>query len=128
MQGETENWLEQAGSDYKDARLLWENHRYGGAILFYQQAVEKILKGYIVEHKKKVPTKTHKVEFLLKEADLDISDLVLKTGVEELSKSYIRVRYPDLSRQYYRKREKSELLVKLAEQLYLWVKGKFKNH
>ena len=128
MPEEAVNWLDQAESDYKDAQLLWKNHRYGGAILFYQQAVEKILKGYIVDHKNKVPVKTHRIELLLKEAELNISELKLKTEVEELSKSYIRVRYPDLNRQYYRKRERSEPLIKLGEKLYLWVKDKFKNH
>ncbi len=122
-------WLEQAESDFRDARLLWENHRYGSAILLYQQSVEKLLKAYISGVTKKVPEKTHRIEVLLKDAKLDSEEIKVESNeVEELSKAYIRVRYPDLNRQYYQKREKAETLVKLSEKLYLWIKEKFKNH
>ena len=48
--------------------------------------------------------------------------------VEELSKAYIRVRYPDLNRQYYQRRDRVEPLVKLSETLYIWVKNKLKKN
>ncbi|MBI3559003.1 HEPN domain-containing protein [Candidatus Gottesmanbacteria bacterium] len=125
---EIKNWQEQAESDLKDARLLWENHRHGAAILFYQQAVEKILKAYIIFSKKETPSKTHRIEDLMKTAELNGDELKAETKVEELSKAYIRVRYPDLNRQYYRKRERAEPMVKLGEKVYQWVKSKFKSH
>ena len=123
-------WLTQAESDFKDAKLLWENHRYGASILFYQQAVEKIIKAYIVKTKKVVPRKSHRIEILLGDAGLNASETEKTEGikVEELSKAYIRVRYPDLNRQYYQRRDRVEPLVKLSETLYLWVKTKFKKN
>jgi len=51
MRSETKRWLNLAEDDYKNALLLWENRRYGATVFFYQQAIEKILKAYIVEHK-----------------------------------------------------------------------------
>lgn len=123
-------WLTQAESDYKDAKLLWENHRYGSSLLFYQQAIEKIIKGYIVKYKKVVPRKSHRIEILLNDAGLDAGEVEEAVGIktEELSKAYIRVRYPDLNRQFYQRRERVEPLVKLSESLYLWIKNRFKKN
>lgn len=126
MRDETKVWFNLAKDDYKSARILWENRRYGATVFYYQQSVEKILKAFIVENKKKVPTKTHRVEVLLKEADLDIKEIDAP-DVTELSKAYIRVRYPDLSKQYYRRRDRVEPLVTMAKEVYLWVRNKFKK-
>ena len=52
---------------------------------------------------------------------------ITSPDVTELSKAYIRVRYPDLSKQYYRRRVRVEPLVKVAQEVYLWVKQKFKK-
>ncbi len=129
MNEDTKAWLAQAESDFKDAGLLWDNHRHGAAILFYQQAVEKILKAYIVEKKRKAPRKTHRIEVLLGEAEINDKEIALttETSIEELSKSYIRVRYPDLNKQYYQKRENAKPVMTLGKELYLWVKNKLKK-
>lgn len=76
-------WLEQAESDQKDAALLWKNHRYGSAILLYQQSVEKLLKAYISGVNKKIPLKTHRIEDLLKEAKLkSYQKLIFGLGIQ----------------------------------------------
>lgn len=126
MKEEAKIWFDLAQEDEKGAALLWENHRYGLAVFLFQQAVEKILKSYIVEYRNKVPGKTHRIEILIDEADLDLNELD-RPDVAELSKAYIRVRYPDLSKQYYRTKERSQPLVKMAGSVYLWVKNKFKT-
>ncbi len=126
MRSETKLWLKLADEDYKNALLLWENRRYGATVFFCQQAVEKLLKAYIVEYKKKLPTKTHRIEVLIKEAGLDLEE-IKSPDVTELSKAYIRVRYPDLNKQYYRKRDRVEPLVTIAKEVYIWVKRKFKK-
>ncbi|MBI3559518.1 HEPN domain-containing protein [Candidatus Gottesmanbacteria bacterium] len=126
MRRESTIWFELAEDDYENALLLWENRRYGATVFFCQQAVEKLLKAYIVEHKKKVPTKTHRIEVLIKEAGLNL-DEVSPSDVTELSKAYIRVRYPDLNKHYYRRRDRVEPLMKQAKQVYLWVKQKLKK-
>lgn len=126
MKKETKLWFDLAEDDYKNALLLWENRRYGATVFFFQQAAEKILKAYIIEFKHKAPVKTHRIELLIREAGLDLEE-INKPKTEELSKAYIRVRYPDLSRKYYRKRADIETLVKIAKEVYLWIKNKFKK-
>ena len=126
MKPETNVWLGLAEDDFQNAKLLWRNHRYGATVFFYQQAVEKILKAYIIESQNIIPQKTHRIELLVKEARLN-RDEISPTSVEELSKAYIRVRYPDLSRQYYTKKENVKPLVVIAERVYLWTKKKLKE-
>lgn len=124
MKEETKIWLSLAEEDLKDANLLWENHRYGATVFSSQQAVEKLLKAYIIEFRSILPSKTHRIESLLEEAALT-PNITIKTNIEELSKAYIRVRYPDLNKQYFRKREQVEPLFTLAKELYLWIKKQF---
>lgn len=126
MRPETKLWLTLADEDYQNAQLLWKNHRYGATVFFSQQAVEKILKAYIVEFQKTLPPKTHRIEMLIQAANLDVSEIG-SPNVDELSKAYVRVRYPDLNKQYYTARNKVEPLVVIAETVYLWVKRKFKK-
>lgn len=126
MKAESKVWIKLAEEDYKNAELLWENHRYGATVFFYQQAVEKILKAYIVENKSKLPAKTHRIELLIQDAGLSASDIG-NPKIEELSKAYIRVRYPDLNKQYYRRRDQVMPLITMAKTVYLWVKKTFKQ-
>ena len=126
MKNEAKLWFDMAQEDWENALLLWKNHRYGLTIFSCQQAVEKILKAYIVEYKNKVPSKTHRIENLIEEAGLDLSE-IQNPQVIELSKSYIRVRYPDLNQQYFRSKELTEPLFIMSKGVFLWVKNKFKK-
>jgi len=42
--------------------------------------------------------------------------------VKDLSLSYVRLRYPDLDREYYSDKEKVMKLISFAEDFYLWIK------
>lgn len=124
MKDETKLWFDLANEDHESAVLLWENHRYGLSVFLSQQALEKMLKAYIVEYKNKVPPKTHRIEHLIEAAELDPKDIG-SPDVIELSKAYIRVRYPDLNKQYYQTKEHAQPLVDMAGEVFLWIKNKF---
>jgi len=123
MKKEAKLWLNLAKEDFEDMRYMWKVKRYRGAVLFAQQAVEKIIKGYIVENKSKSPRKIHTIEELVKDAGLDILEIG-NPEVKELSKAYTRVRYTDLSIQYYPSKGIVEPLLKMAQEIYLWVEKK----
>lgn len=127
MKKETKVWIEQAEDDYKNCNLLTKSKSYRGAVLFAQQSVEKILKAYILEFKNEIPRKTHRIEHLLKDTELNFDNFDIK-HIEELSKSYTWVRYPDMSQRFYTKKDITEMLLVVAKELYLWVKTKFKNN
>ena len=55
--------------------MTWKTKRYVYAIMFWQQAVEKIIKAYITEEMNILPRKTHDVDHLLQQAKLDIGAL-----------------------------------------------------
>ena len=87
MEPETKLWLTLANDDFQNTQLLWKNRRYGATVFFSQQAVEKILKAYIVEFRKTLPPKTHRIEILIQAAKLDLSEID-SPAVDALSKAY----------------------------------------
>lgn len=78
----------------------------------------------MIEYYDRIPTKTHRIERLMEEAKLTL-DFEPVVDIAELSKAYIRVRYPDLNKSYFSKREKVEPLFLVAKKVFLWVKNKF---
>lgn len=103
-----------------------EARRYRGAVFFGQQAVQKIIKAWIVEYKNQVPRKSHNIKILLKDTGLNLEE-IKELDVNELTLVYTRVRYTDLSQQYYNTKEKADKILKIAEVVYKWIEKKFKN-
>ena len=127
MKTQAKIWFDLAEEDYQNALLLWENHRYGGAVFFAQQSVEKILKAFIVEHMSKIPRKSHRIETLVEDAGLDLAEID-NLEVIELSKAYTRVRYPDLNKKYFSAKARVEPLIVMTHTIYSWVKNKLTKH
>ena len=125
MKKETKEWSQIAKDDREIAIEMWKTKKNVYAVMFWQQAVEKIIKAYIVESIDVLPKKTHDLDVLLKQAKLDITELPL-TNVKELSLAFTRTRYEDLSRKHYMKRSVVEPLVIMAEKLYLWIEKQLK--
>lgn len=127
MKKETRNWIKIAGEDKDIAKMTWRTKRYVYSIMFWQQAVEKIIKAYIVEFMNQVPKKSHDIDQLLKQGEIKIDELKLKDA-KEITRAFIRTRYEDLSRKYYSKKEKVEPLIKKAQTIYLWIEKKLIDH
>ena len=75
---ETKEWLNIAKEDKEIAEMTWKTKRYVYAIMFWQQAVEKIIKAYIVEERNILPRKIHDLDQLLQQAKLNIKELDIK--------------------------------------------------
>lgn len=126
MKKETKNWLSIAKEDKEVAEMTWKTKRYVYAIMFWQQAVEKILKAYIVEVNNTLPKKTHDIDQLLQQAKLDTDQLGIQ-NTKEITRAFMRTRYEDLSRQYYSDKNKVEPLIRQAQIIYLWIDKLLKN-
>jgi len=126
MKKETILWMQQAQEDYDMMLLAWEHHKYNHTVLFGQQAVEKIIKAYIIENRSVAPRKIHFIEVLIKDARLDLSE-IKSPDVTRLSFGYTRVRYPDLTKKYYESRIEVNKLFVMAKAVYIWVYKKLKN-
>ena len=126
MKKETKEWLGIAKEDREVAEMTWKSKRYVYAIMFWQQAVEKIVKAYIVEVTSTLPRKSHDIDQLLKQAKLSLSELKIKE-TKELTRAFMRTRYEDLSRKYYSDKKKVEPLIKQAQIIYLWIEKLLNN-
>ncbi|KKP60152.1 MAG: hypothetical protein UR56_C0029G0011 [Candidatus Roizmanbacteria bacterium GW2011_GWC2_34_23] len=126
MKKETKEWLNIAEEDKEVAEMTWKTKRYVYAIMFWQQAVEKIIKAYTTEVVNILPKKTHDIDQLLQQAKLNINELDIK-DTKELTRAFMRTRYEDLSRKYYSDKKKVEPLVKQAQEIYLWIEKLLNN-
>jgi len=127
MKKETKEWLNIAKEDKEVAEMTWKTKRYVYAIMFWQQAVEKVIKAYIIEMVNILPRKTHDIDQLLQQAKLNINELNIK-DTKEITRAFMRTRYEDLRRQYYSDKKKVEPLIKQAQIIYLWIEKLLKNH
>ncbi|PIY71900.1 hypothetical protein COY87_03735 [Candidatus Roizmanbacteria bacterium CG_4_10_14_0_8_um_filter_33_9] len=126
MKKESKLWFDLAEEDFHNMELMIKEKSHRASVFFAQQAVEKLLKAFNIEKKHKVPRKTHKIEQLLHDAGLK-GYIITVDRIEELSKSYTWVRYPDLSTRFYSKKDITTKLLVTAKELYIWVKHEFKN-
>lgn len=126
MKKEAKLWFDLAEEDFHNMEVMIKEQSHRAAVFFAQQAVEKLLKAFIIERIKVLPKRTHKIEVLMKDAQIK-NEKIKEEQVEELSKAYTWVRYPDLSRRFYTKKEITKELLVTAKTLYLWIRNIFKN-
>lgn len=122
-----ESWLDIAQEDFENGEVLLQNKRYSGALLFFQQSVEKALKAHCFIKSGDIPPKSHDLAVLLDNTDLPQASIDMNF-LKKLSLSYIRLRYPDLDRTYYSDKEKILELIEFAKSLYLWIKDQFNTN
>ena len=126
MKEETQPWLLQAEEHYQDVLYLYEGSRYSLAVYSCHQALEKILKAAIVEFTGKLPSKSHNLDALAREAALTLPE-EWYTDLAEITRHFWHVRFPDFQKYVYTTKEKAEPTVSKTRELYLWIKEKFKT-
>lgn len=95
MKPKTKTWHELAKNDLDFARsLLDDKERLYYCVHFCHQAIEKILKAAVQEFTNEVPLRTHNLQKLLKQSELEFS----KNQTEfllRLNPHYISTKYPE---------------------------------
>ncbi len=128
MKKETKVWLEQSKEHKKDAQYCLKGARYGLSLYCYHQALEKIFKAAIIEFVNKVPTKSHQLDYLLKETELSDSKSQWFEELAKITQHFWRIRYPDIRlSNKYSSEEKVKEIVKNFTEIYQWVENKLKN-
>lgn len=92
---ETDNWFEYARQDLQMAELAFREEIFNQSCFHSQQAVEKLLKGYLLASNKPYP-KIHSLGDLLNlstKVDKEFDNF--KEKCLKLDKYYIPMRYPD---------------------------------
>ena len=127
MKKATENWLKIAQSELSAADVLFENSNYLKALEHCHAALEKLLKGIIVEHDKQL-YKIHDLLKLVSEALVDNLQQDIKKTLNELNNIYMSTRYPDefdlLHAEYDKSR--TEDILKETKRIFKWLKEKLK--
>jgi len=106
---------------------LFEGAKYPQSVYFICQAIEKLLKAYLIEFQQIRPEKIHRLEKLAIQTKLQFSSDQLNQ-LEQLTIHYNRIRYPDYSQEYYNTRAKVEPIINQGKTLYLWIKVELENH
>ena len=89
-----ERWTEQARYDLDTARAMLDSGRYLYVLFCCQQAVEKTLKGLIVEKTGEFPPRLHNLPKLAEHAGVQL-DKGRALQLRQLSGYYVQTRYPD---------------------------------
>ena len=95
MKKETENWLKIANNDLKMAKALFKEGLYLGVIEHGHAALEKLIKGIIVDQSNENPPKIHSLLRLVSIALIKNLEANMKELFKELDIKYIAVRYPE---------------------------------
>lgn len=101
---------------------MWEAHRYGFTCFCCQQTLEAILKAAIVEIAKKEYPKIHDLPKLYVESGLKGGEKYLTT-LDEITRHYYQVRYPDIVKRKYSRKIAEETLENTKE-IFQWIKKK----
>ena len=93
MNIDTAEWIKASEDDLEVARLAFDGGKYNHVVVLCQQAIEKRLKGLIVEKTGQMPPRIHSLTELAAQAGAelckDVESLFIKLG-----QLYIAARYP----------------------------------
>jgi len=120
-----EEWVKYAEEDLEFAKYSFKIGKYRYTCYFSQQAVEKLLKAFLIKNKIKIP-KTHDILELLDkciEIDRDFEELY-KLDLEKLSLFYTLTRYPEFEYEVTEKDAKEA--IEIAEKVREFVLKKLK--
>ena len=127
MREETKNWLEQGLKDLQTAEKNLKIKEYYASAFFAHQAVEKVLKAFFIQKKKRLPPQTHSLIFLGKSVNAPKS---LHSILRKLNPDYVLTRYPDaaygLPYELYDKKLAKEKIL-MAKKVIKWVKNKIEK-
>jgi len=91
MREETTEWLASAAEDLDAAQVLFDAGQHHAMALHAQQAVEKALKGLLVERTGELPARTHDLRRIGTEVGIPA---VMLSRLVELYAYYLAGRYP----------------------------------
>lgn len=121
-------WRVSAQRDFKTAEMLLKNKRYDACLFFCHLAIEKILKGLVVQNIREVPPYTHDPFILLKTAGIGIAE-EYKEDLEEITTFNIAGRYDTHKFSFYKKCTPSftnKYFVR-SKDIFLWLKKQYRK-
>jgi len=121
MKEEAKTWIEQAEDSLKDAEFLYSGSRYSMAVYCCHQALEKLLKGCIIQFANQLPPKSHNLDALARQTTLKFPENWLE-DLAEITRHFWRVRYPDFQKYAYTSKELVEPTYSKTQEVFTWIK------
>ena len=127
IEKQVDYWIKSAEHDLDTANSLIIAKKFDWALFMGHLVLEKILKAIYVKRKGSFPPKTHNLLFLLKEADIQISEDD-SDFFEDVNTFNISTRYPDEQLKFYQLCTEEFTVEKFEkiEEKYKWLKDAVK--
>ncbi len=115
-------WKEQSQYDIETAQSLFDTSKYPYALFMCHLAVEKLLKGLIVQLNSEHAPYTHNLIELASKTGKKFSDEHMQL-INEINEFNLEARYPDWKRDFYKKatRELTENFLTRTSALLIWL-------
>lgn len=121
MRTEVENWWKQAAKDFEKAEVLYKSRHFDGTAFFCQQAIEKGLKGLLIQTTESFP----KIHDLTRLAKLVEAPEKIRKLCSKINPAYTASRYPDSAEQY--SEEDCEKLLTYSKAVLQWIERKLSS-
>jgi len=116
-------WIKQSEYDFKTAAAMYNSGRYIYCIFMCHLSIEKALKAHYTATNKSNPPKTHNLNYLLSNTNLEFKN-EFRDFIEELNDKSVPTRYPDDLNRILKnfKKKDSGILLNKTKQLLKWLK------
>jgi len=121
-------WLESAEYDLETAESLCQVGKYPYALFFGHLAIEKLLKALVVKTSGKHAPYSHSLPVLASKLPFRIPEEI-RLKLAEFMEFYFQARYPEETKEYYKKCTKSfaENHLKEIKKVFRWLKKKLEK-
>ncbi len=128
MQEQIDYWRKSGKKNLDAMQVLFENKHYDSALFFGHLALEKTLKGLIVETAKKSAPYIHDLEKLALLANLEF-DEAKAIDLRVITDFNIAGRYKEAKFAFYKKCDKkyTEKHLKIIKELFLWLEKEYQK-
>lgn len=119
-------WESGADDAWKTAEILFKNKKYNHSLFFCHLALEKLLKGLIVERTGNHALPIHNLEKLAGDAGLKFNQEQI-TDLKEITSWNLEARYENIKQEFYKKatKEFTALWFVKAKEYFLWLKKQY---
>lgn len=119
-------WITGAENAWTTAEVLFKNKRYSDCLFFTHLALEKIIKGLIVQKTDEQPLPIHDLKKLARQTGLSLNSKQ-ETDFDEMTTWNISARYDEIKFNFYKRatKEFAQNWFSKAKEYYLWLKKQY---
>ncbi len=120
-----EEWLKQADYDLGTAKSMFKTGRYIYTVFMCHLSIEKALKGLYARKFEANPSKTHNLNYLCEETNLEIPEK-FQDFMDNLNNLSVPTRYPDEMEKLLKdfKKDVTKKIYKQTKELLKWLREK----